>query len=44
MVENCATPCHGSQYLPVEKAQDAAPFMLSFQYWLGERGHLPNCC
>ena len=24
------------KYLPVEKAQDARSFMLSFQYWLGE--------
>jgi magnesium chelatase subunit H len=23
------------KYLPVEKAQDARSFMLSFQYWLG---------
>ena len=23
------------KYLPVDKAQDARSFMLSFQYWLG---------
>ena len=25
------------KYLPIEKAQDARNFMLSFQYWLGDR-------
>jgi magnesium chelatase subunit H len=30
------------KYLPVEKAQDARNFMLSFQYWLGGSSREPG--
>jgi len=30
------------KYLPMDKAQDARNFMLSFQYWLGVLENLEN--